>query len=164
MDLLKGKHIVVATPGRLIDFLSSNVTNLERVSYLVLDEADRMLDMGFEPQIRQICSQIRPDRQTLLYSATWPEEIRKLANDLCKQDPVKCRVGPEELAVTENVTQKIIFVNHYEKMHKLEELLRELENQKMLVFCQMKRTCDTVAEQLKHKGFRVCAIHGNKSQ
>jgi ATP-dependent RNA helicase DDX5/DBP2 len=72
---------VIATPGRLIDHLESGTTNLRRVTYLVLDEADRMLDMGFEPQIRKIVSQIRPDRQTLLWSATWPKEVQKLASD-----------------------------------------------------------------------------------
>ena len=71
--------MVIATPGRLIDFLESGTTNLRRVTYLVLDEADRMLDMGFEPQIRKIIGQIRPDRQTMLFTATWPKQIRKLA-------------------------------------------------------------------------------------
>jgi hypothetical protein len=75
-DLRRGVEIVIATPGRLIDFLESRTTNLRRVTYLVLDEADRMLDMGFEPQIRKIVGQIRPDRQTLLWSATWPKEIQ----------------------------------------------------------------------------------------
>jgi ATP-dependent RNA helicase DDX5/DBP2 len=79
-DLKAGVEIVIATPGRLIDMLESRVTNLKRVTYLVLDEADRMLDMGFEPQIRKIVSQIRPDRQTLYWSATWPKEVQALAN------------------------------------------------------------------------------------
>ena len=73
-------EIVIATPGRLIDMLESRKTNLRRVTYLVMDEADRMLDMGFEPQIRKIVSQIRPDRQTLMFSATWPKDVQKLAN------------------------------------------------------------------------------------
>ena len=79
-DLQRGVEIVIATPGRLIDMLESNRTNLRRVTYLVLDEADRMLDMGFEPQIRKIVGQIRPDRQTLMFSATWPKDVQKLAN------------------------------------------------------------------------------------
>ena len=73
-------EIVIATPGRLIDMLESGKTNLRRITYLVMDEADRMLDMGFEPQIRKIVSQIRPDRQTLMFSATWPKDVQKLAN------------------------------------------------------------------------------------
>jgi len=79
-DLQRGVEIVIATPGRLIDMLETNKTNLKRVTYLVMDEADRMLDMGFEPQIRKIASQIRPDRQTLMFSATWPKDVQKLAN------------------------------------------------------------------------------------
>ena len=75
-----GVEIVIATPGRLIDMLETQKTNLRRVTYLVMDEADRMLDMGFEPQIRKIVSQIRPDRQTLMFSATWPKDVQKLAN------------------------------------------------------------------------------------
>jgi superfamily II DNA/RNA helicase len=78
--LQRGVEIVIATPGRLIDMLETQKTNLRRVTYLVMDEADRMLDMGFEPQIRKIVSQIRPDRQTLMFSATWPKDVQKLAN------------------------------------------------------------------------------------
>jgi ATP-dependent RNA helicase DDX5/DBP2 len=73
-------EVVIATPGRLIDMLETQKTNLRRVTYLVMDEADRMLDMGFEPQIRKIVGQIRPDRQTLMFSATWPKDVQKLAN------------------------------------------------------------------------------------
>merc|ERR1712159_628274 len=83
-DLRRGVEIVIATPGRLLDFLESGTTNLKRVTYLALDEADRMLDMGFEPQIRRIVSQIRPDRQTLMWSATWPKGIQGLARDFLK--------------------------------------------------------------------------------
>jgi len=78
--LERGAEILVATPGRLVDFLDTNVTNLRRVTYLVLDEADRMLDLGFEKQVALILNQIRPDRQTLLFSATWPPELQNLAS------------------------------------------------------------------------------------
>ena len=78
-DLQRGVEVVIATPGRLIDMLETQKTNLRRVTYLVLDEADRMLDMGFEPQIRKIIGQIRPDRQTLMFSATWPKDVQRLA-------------------------------------------------------------------------------------
>lgn len=78
-DLQRGVEVVIATPGRLIDMLESQKTNLRRITYLVLDEADRMLDMGFEPQIRKIIGQIRPDRQTLMFSATWPKDVQRLA-------------------------------------------------------------------------------------
>jgi ATP-dependent RNA helicase DDX5/DBP2 len=79
-DLQRGVEIIIATPGHLIDILETQKTNLRRVTYLVMDEADRMLDMGLEPQIRKIVSQIRPDRQSLMFSATWPKDIQKLAN------------------------------------------------------------------------------------
>merc|ERR1712061_674071 len=86
-ELKRGAEIIVCTPGRMIDMLAANggrVTNLRRVTYLVLDEADRMLDMGFEPDGRKIVGQIRPDRQTLLWSATWPRNVQKLARDFQK--------------------------------------------------------------------------------
>lgn len=89
-DLTNGVEICIATPGRLIDMLDSRVTNLRRVTYLVLDEADRMLDMGFEPQIRKIVDQIRPDRQTLLWSATWPKEVQSIARDFLKNPYQVC--------------------------------------------------------------------------
>lgn len=91
--LRSGCEIVAACPGRLIDFLERGIMNLRRVTYLVLDEADRMLDMGFEPQIRKIVSQIRPDRQTLMFSATWPKEVQGLARDLCREDPIHVTIG-----------------------------------------------------------------------
>ncbi|MCL7048433.1 hypothetical protein MKW94_022556 [Papaver nudicaule] len=87
-----GVEIVIATPGRLIDMLESHHTNLRRVTYLVLDEADRMLDMGFEPQMKKIVAQIRPDRQTLYWSATWPKEVELLAKQfLYNSYKVKCQ-------------------------------------------------------------------------
>jgi ATP-dependent RNA helicase DDX5/DBP2 len=101
-QLYSGIEIAIATPGRLIDFLDGGKTNLRRVTYLVLDEADRMLDMGFEPQIRKILSQIRPDRQTLLWSATWPKEIQGLARDFL-QNPIKCQVGSLDLTANARV-------------------------------------------------------------
>merc|ERR1719433_2506568 len=102
-DLRRGVEVLIATPGRLLDFLEAGVTNLKRVTYLVLDEADRMLDMGFEPQIRKVVSQIRPDRQTLMWSATWPREIQSMARDFCREDPVKLTIGSEELSLNANI-------------------------------------------------------------
>lgn len=91
-DLQRGVEVVIATPGRLIDMLETQKTNLRRVTYLVMDEADRMLDMGFEPQIRKIVGQIRPDRQTLMFSATWPKDVQKLANVRFSSSPI-CAIG-----------------------------------------------------------------------
>mmetsp|Transcript_23788 Transcript_23788/g.68411 ORF Transcript_23788/g.68411 Transcript_23788/m.68411 type:complete len:386 (-) Transcript_23788:161-1318(-) len=106
-DLREGVEICIATPGRMIDFLESGTTNLRRVTYLALDEADRMLDMGFEPQIRKIVSQIRPDRQTLMWSATWPKEVQALARDLCKEEPVHINIGSLELRACHNINQYV---------------------------------------------------------
>eukprot|EP01069_Polyplicarium_translucidae_P003587 Polyplicarium_translucidae@DN2358_c0_g1_i3.p1 len=106
-DLRGGVEILIGCPGRLIDFLESGVTSLKRVTYLVLDEADRMLDMGFEPQIRKIVSQIRPDRQTLMWSATWPKEVQALAREMCKEDPVHINIGAVELKACHNIKQHV---------------------------------------------------------
>ena len=113
-QLEKGAHIVVACPGRLLDLIQSNKTNLHRTTYLCLDEADRMLDMGFEPQIRKIVGQIRQDRQTLMFSATWPKEIQKLAMDFMN-DPTLIFIGNQELTVNKNITQHVAVVQEYEK-------------------------------------------------
>ena len=113
-QLEKGAHIVVACPGRLLDLIQSNKTNLHRTTYLCLDEADRMLDMGFEPQIRKIVGQIRQDRQTLMFSATWPKEIQKLAMDFMN-DPTLIFIGNQELTVNKNITQIVSVVQEYEK-------------------------------------------------
>lgn len=112
-DLRNGVEICIATPGRLIDFLEMNATNLRRVTYLVLDEADRMLDMGFEPQIRKIVSQIRPDRQTLLWSATWPTQIQSLARDFT-HDAIQVNVGSAEMKANADVSN---ILNHKYNIH-----------------------------------------------
>merc|ERR1712240_279190 len=105
-DLERGAEICIATPGRLIDFLEANKTNLRRTTYLVLDEADRMLDMGFEPQIRKILDQIRPDRQTLMWSATWPKEVRRLAEEFLS-DYIQVNIGALQLTANHNILQII---------------------------------------------------------
>merc|ERR1712060_75960 len=122
-DLRDGVGIVIATPGRLIDFLENNDTNLKRVTYLVLDEADRMLDMGFESQVRKICSQCRPDRQTLMWSATWPQSVQRLARDLCKEDPVHINVGALEMRTAHTIRQYVEVVQEGDKRSRLKRLL-----------------------------------------
>merc|ERR1719454_2792440 len=103
-DLENGCEIVIATPGRLIDILEMGKTNLRRTTYLVLDEADRMLDMGFEPQIRKIISQIRPDRQVLMWSATWPKSVQRLAESFLKEY-IHINIGAQELHANHNILQ-----------------------------------------------------------
>jgi ATP-dependent RNA helicase DDX5/DBP2 len=116
-DLQRGAEIVIATPGRLIDMLESGKLNLRRVTYLVMDEADRMLDMGFEPQIRKVIDQIRPDRQTLMFSATWPKEVQKLAQEYLK-DFIQVNIGSLELSANLSITQIVEVCSDYEKRGK----------------------------------------------
>ena len=106
-DIENGCEIVIATPGRLIDFLEMGKMNLQRVTYLCLDEADRMLDMGFEPQIRKIFEQIRPDRQVLMWSATWPKEVQQLARDFLNSANgyIHINIGSQELSANHNILQ-----------------------------------------------------------
>lgn len=118
--MLLGCEIVIATPGRLIDLIEARKTNLRRVTYLVLDEADRMLDMGFEPQIRKIVDQIRPDRQTLMWSATWPKEVKSLADDFLT-DNVQVNIGKLTLHANHNILQIVDVCDEYEKERKYVE-------------------------------------------
>nr|CCC93805.1 putative ATP-dependent DEAD/H RNA helicase HEL64 [Trypanosoma congolense IL3000] len=161
--LRNGVHILVATPGRLIDFLEIRRVNLHRVTYLVLDEADRMLDMGFEPQVRKICSQVRPDRQTVMFSATWPREIQRLAAEFQKQW-IRINVGSTELQANRDVTQHFILTQEHAKLDELKTLMNEHRSERVLVFCKMKRTADELERQLQRWGYDAMAIHGDKEQ
>uniref|UniRef100_A0A7N8YBN3 RNA helicase n=1 Tax=Mastacembelus armatus TaxID=205130 RepID=A0A7N8YBN3_9TELE len=165
-DLERGVEICIATPGRLIDFLEAGKTNLRRCTYLVLDEADRMLDMGFEPQIRKIVDQIRPDRQTLMWSATWPKEVRQLAEDFLK-DYVQINVGALELSANHNILQIVDVCMENEKDHKLiqlmEEIMAEKEN-KTIIFVETKKRCDDLTRRMRRDGWPAMCIHGDKSQ
>jgi len=168
-NLREGVEIVIATAGRLIDFVVSRTTNLQRVTYLVLDEADRMLDMGFEPQIRQIVSQIRPDRQVVMFSATWPKQVENMANSFFTNidDVLKVRVGSDQTTANKNVTQHIEIVRQaYEKEERLDSILRDVmaKNGKAIVFCATKRTTDQISRSLQRKGFLAQPIHGDKDQ
>ncbi|CUS20481.1 LAQU0S01e07580g1_1 [Lachancea quebecensis] len=165
-ELTRGAEIVIATPGRLIDMLEIGKTNLKRVTYLVLDEADRMLDMGFEPQIRKIVDQIRPDRQTLMWSATWPKEVQQLARDYL-QEPIQVNVGSLELAASHNITQIVEVVSDMEKRDRLLKHLEtasEDKDSKILIFASTKRTCDEITRLLRQDGWPALAIHGDKAQ
>ena len=161
--LRRGVEILVATPGRLIDFLESNTTNLRRVTYLVLDEADRMLDMGFEPQLRKIVSQIRPDRQTLMWSATWPDEVKNLARDFL-QNPYEVHVGATELTANKDIEQIIEVVDDHGKYDRLLHYLKEVGDGKCLIFVETKRGADQLTSSLRAAGYSAHAIHGDKSQ
>lgn len=186
-DLSRGVEVCIATPGRLIDMLEAGRTNLRRVTYLVLDEADRMLDMGFEPQIRKIISQIRPDRQTCMWSATWPKEVRQLASDFLN-DYIQVNIGSMELSANHRITQIVEVVSDMEKrdrMIKHLEKIMENRGNKCLIFTGTKRIADEITRFLRQDGWpALCkffllvvypthlfmlltvipAIHGDKQQ
>ncbi len=164
-DLQRGAEIVIATPGRLIDMVDAGKTNLRRVTYLVMDEADRMLDMGFEPQIRKILQQIRPDRQTLMFSATWPKEVQRLAGDFLN-DFAQVNIGSTELAANHNVKQIIEVCSEFEKKGKLIGHLETIsqENGKVIIFTSTKRVADDLTKYLRQDGWPALAIHGDKQQ
>jgi ATP-dependent RNA helicase DDX5/DBP2 len=139
--LQSGVEIVIATPGRLIDMIECGATNLKRVTYLVMDEADRMLDMGFETQIRKIVNQIRPDRQTLMWSATWPKEVQNLAMDYLK-DFIQVNIGSMNLSASHNVTQNVEFIAETEKQSRIVSLLDKIhsgDKEKVLVYILISR-------------------------
>jgi ATP-dependent RNA helicase DDX5/DBP2 len=169
-DLRRGAEIVVATPGRLIDLIDMGITNLKRVTYLCLDEADRMLDMGFEDQVRKICGQVRPDRQTLLWSATWPKSIQHLARDLCKEDPVHINIGSMDLTANHRITQHVEVINPYDKRQRLVSLLQRNDEydisrgDKVIIFSETKRGCDDLTRNMRMDGLPALSIHGDKSQ
>lgn len=166
-DLSNGVEICIATPGRLLDMLNENRTNLRRVTYLVMDEADRMLDMGFEPQIRKILEQIRPDRQTLMWSATWPKEVQGLARDFLK-DFIQVNIGSLEISANIRVTQKVIMCSPYDKqrylIEELSSIMSGVEPGKVIIFTAKKVTADEVAHSLSRDNFPAIALHGDKSQ
>ncbi|XP_026463262.1 ATP-dependent RNA helicase p62-like isoform X2 [Ctenocephalides felis] len=167
-DLERGVEIVIATPGRLIDFLESGRTNLKRCTYLVLDEADRMLDMGFEPQIRKIIEQIRPDRQTCMWSATWPKEVRKLAEDYLG-DYVQINIGSLQLSANHNILQIVDVCQEHEKETKLSNLLQEIgntqeEGAKTIIFVETKKKVENITRNIRRYGWPAVCMHGDKSQ
>ncbi|KAK7259208.1 hypothetical protein RIF29_24808 [Crotalaria pallida] len=163
-ELKAGCEIVVATPGRLIDMLKMKALTMTRATYLVLDEADRMFDLGFEPQVRSIVGQIRPDRQTLLFSATMPRKVEKLAREILT-DPIRVTVGEVGMA-NEDITQVVhVIPSDAEKLPWLLEKLPEMIDQgDTLVFASKKATVDEIESQLALRGFKVAALHGDKDQ
>ncbi|MED6220761.1 DEAD-box ATP-dependent RNA helicase 14 [Stylosanthes scabra] len=163
-DIDRGADIVVATPGRLNDILEMRRITLNQISYLVLDEADRMLDMGFEPQIRKIVNEVPARRQTLMYTATWPKEVRKIAADLLV-NPVQVNIGNvDELVANKSITQHVEVLSSMEKQRRLENILRSQDQgSKIIIFCSTKKMCDQLARNLTRQ-FGAAAIHGDKSQ
>jgi superfamily II DNA/RNA helicase len=160
--LRAGVEIIVATPGRLLDHLQSKNTSLSQVQVVVLDEADRMLDMGFLPDISRILNLLPRQRQSLMFSATFSEEIKKLAANFLR-DPLLLEVAQRN-ATAENVQQELYRVHESEKTGALLELLRSRELKQVLVFVNTKIGCRRLARELQKQGINADAIHGDKSQ
>lgn len=168
-DLKRGAEIIVCTPGRMIDLLAANsgrVTNLKRVTYVVLDEADRMFDMGFEPQVMKIFANIRPNRQTIMFSATMPRIMDALAKKTL-QSPVEITVGGRSVVAPE-ITQIVEVREEKDKFIRLLELLGELydkdEDARTLIFVDRQEKADDLLKDLMRKGYPCMSIHGGKDQ
>ena len=154
--------MLVATPGRLIDLMNQRHVRLDAIEVFVLDEADRMLDMGFIPDVRKITATMPECRQTALFSATMPKAIQGLASSLLN-DPVRVDVAPAATTV-ERVEQQVLFVAKEKKRALLSELLSDNSLERVLVFTRTKHGADRVAKHLEHIGVRSDTIHGNKTQ
>lgn len=168
-ELKRGAEIIVATPGRLIDLLAANsgrVTNLKRATYLVLDEADRMFDMGFEPQVMKIFNNVRPDRQTILFSATMPRIIDALTKKVLRE-PVEITVGGRSVVAAE-ITQSVEIIDENKKFVRLLELLGELyaddDDVRALIFVERQEKADDLLRELLRRGYGCMSIHGGKDQ
>ncbi|KAI9779038.1 MAG: pre-mRNA processing RNA-helicase [Peltula sp. TS41687] len=168
-DLKRGAEIIVCTPGRMIDLLAANsgrVTNLRRVTYIVLDEADRMFDMGFEPQVMKIIGNIRPNKQTVLFSATFPRQMEALARKTLHK-PVEIIVGGRSVVAPE-ITQIVEVRSEDSKFLRLLELLGDLydkdEDARTLIFVDRQESADGLLRELMRKGYPCMSIHGGKDQ
>ncbi|XP_050586718.1 probable ATP-dependent RNA helicase DDX43 [Bombus affinis] len=160
----EGVEIVIATPGRLNDLVRTEVLDVSTVSYLVLDEADRMLDMGFEPQIRKALIDVRPDRQTVMTSATWPITVRRLAKSYMK-NPIQVYVGSLDLVAVHTVLQKIYIIDENDKTDMMHQFFRDMApNDKVIVFFAKKAKVDDVASDLALMAVNCSSIHGGREQ
>ncbi|UCF48612.1 MAG: DEAD/DEAH box helicase [Myxococcales bacterium] len=160
--LAKGLDVLVATPGRLLDLAGQRHIDLSEISVLVLDEADRLLDMGFVRDVRRIVAQTPKTRQSLLFSATMPNEVARLAREIL-DDPVRVDVSPKQLTVKE-IDQRVVMVGNGDKQRMLEHLLLDDEVSRAIVFTRTKHGANKVARKLEGAGISAEAIHGNKSQ
>ncbi len=160
--LKTGIEILVATPGRLLDHVEQKTLNLSQVQILVLDEADRMLDMGFMPDLKRILALLPKQRQNLMFSATFSNEIKKLADDFLT-NPTLIEVARSN-ATAENVTQKVYLIEQSNKQKLLTQLLLESNNQQVIIFTKTKITASKLSRALQKEGIAADAIHGDKSQ
>ncbi|MAY66457.1 MAG: DEAD/DEAH box helicase [Rhodospirillaceae bacterium] len=158
----RGVHILVATPGRLMDLMKQRHVNLDSVEVFVLDEADRMLDMGFIGDVKRIAKVLPRERQTVLFSATMPKTVEVLADELLN-NPVKVEVTPAATTV-EKIEQRVLFVAKDDKRALLGELMNDPGIERVLIFTRTKHGADRVARHLHDNGVKSDAIHGNKAQ
>jgi ATP-dependent RNA helicase RhlE len=158
----RGLEVLVATPGRLLDLVQQRALRLDQVEVLVLDEADRMLDMGFIHDIKRVVAMLPKERQTLFFSATMPQEITRLADQMLR-DPARVAVTPQATTV-ERIAQRVIHTEKAAKQALLAELLKSEQVERVLVFTRTKHGADKVVRGLQKAGFTAEAIHGNKSQ
>jgi ATP-dependent RNA helicase RhlE len=160
--LERGTDLLVATPGRLIDLMDRRALTLDECAFLVLDEADQMLDLGFIHALRKISAMLPDERQTMLFSATMPKQMNEIANSYLK-NPMRVEVSPPG-KVADKVTQEIHFVAKAEKTSLLKELLDAHRDERALVFGRTKHGCEKLMKTLEKAGFAAGSIHGNKSQ
>jgi len=158
-----GPNLMIATPGRLNDFLQTQEMELSDVEYVVLDEADRMLDMGFEPQIRSILEKTKKEKQVLMFSATWPDDVKELAEDFLEEYTF-LNIGSIELSANKNIKQELLFCDQNDKMTTFLEKLDELGDAKMLIFAETKRSVDFLERAIRKRRINAMGIHGDKSQ
>jgi ATP-dependent RNA helicase RhlE len=161
-QLKKGVDILVATPGRLLDLIYQGIVSLHAIEIFVLDEADRMLDMGFINDIRKVISRLPDERQTLFFSATMPQEIQGLADSILNK-PVRIEVSPVSSTV-EIIEQQIYFVDQPQKQALLKHLLEQKETQRVLIFTRTRHGADRVVKHLGRVNIQADAIHSDKSQ
>jgi ATP-dependent RNA helicase RhlE len=159
--LRAGVDIVVACPGRLLDHLNQKTINLAGLEVLVIDEADRMFDMGFLPDVRRIVKQLPSRRQTLMFSATMPDDIRKLTNEVL-HDPVTVRIGHTAPAST--VSHTLYPVEQHLKTELLMELLKQTDAESILIFTRTKHRAKRIGQQLEKAGYKAASLQGNLSQ
>ncbi len=160
--LRKGIDILIATPGRLLDLMNQGFVSLNSIEIFILDEADRMLDMGFAPDIKRIIARLPAERQTGFFTATIPNEIRALADSLLN-NPVKVNVAPVS-APAEMVSQSVYYVEKADKRAMLQQVFASEEIETALIFTRTKHGADKVTRELNRLGISAAAIHGNKSQ
>jgi len=160
--LKQGVDLLVATPGRLEDLLGQKIITLDWIETVVLDEADQMLDIGFMPAIKRILALTPKDRQTLLFSATMPRQIRELSNKYMKS-PVEISVSPAS-KTADNVSQSVMFIAQPDKTKAAIALLKTYKNKRVILFSRTKRGCDRIAKRLNANGLSAQPIHGNRSQ